>query len=89
MDSLQHTGYQVAVKQCFFSDESLPKNIKVDFSIDKVMATVFWEALGIIHMDYLQRWRTISVMPVIGPVQRRFEEKMNAFGKEENAFPPR
>ena len=29
-------------------------------SVNKVMATVFWDARGVIHIDYLQKGRTIN-----------------------------
>ena len=40
--------------------ESAPKKAKVGLSANKVMATVFWDARGVIHIDYLQKGRTIN-----------------------------
>ena len=39
--------------------ESALKKAKVGFSANKVMATVFWDARGVMHIDYLQKGRTI------------------------------
>ncbi|QQP57394.1 Mariner transposase, partial [Caligus rogercresseyi] len=33
---------------------------KVGLSANKVMATVFWDARGVIHIDYLQKGRTMN-----------------------------
>ena len=40
--------------------ESASKKAKVGLSANKVMATVFWNARGVIHIDYLQKGRTIN-----------------------------
>ena len=48
-------------KQWTFRGESAPKKAKVTISANKVMATVFWDARGIIHIDYLQKGKTINV----------------------------
>ena len=37
-----------------------PKNTKVVSSAGKVMASVFWDAKGIVFIDYLQRGQTIN-----------------------------
>ena len=42
-------------KQWVSPGESSPEKAKMGLSTNKVMATVFWEARGIIHIDYLQR----------------------------------
>ena len=47
-------------KQWVLSAESAPKKAKVDLSANKVMAPVFWDARGIIHIDYLQKGRTMN-----------------------------
>jgi histone-lysine N-methyltransferase SETMAR len=47
-------------KQWVSKGESAPKKAKVGLSANKVMATVFWDARGIIHIDYLQKGRTIN-----------------------------
>ena len=37
-----------------------PKKFKSSRSVKKVMATVFWDAKGIIHVDYLETQKTIT-----------------------------
>ncbi|QQP49556.1 Uncharacterized protein FKW44_010266, partial [Caligus rogercresseyi] len=47
-------------KQWVLKGESAPKKAKVGLSANKVMATVFWDARGVIHIDYLQKGRTMN-----------------------------
>ncbi|XP_011251320.1 histone-lysine N-methyltransferase SETMAR-like [Camponotus floridanus] len=47
-------------KQWISRGESAPKKAKAVLSANKVMATVFWNARGIIHIDYLQKGKTIN-----------------------------
>jgi histone-lysine N-methyltransferase SETMAR len=47
-------------KQWVPSGESAPKKAKTVPSARKVMATVFWDSQGIIHINYLEKGRTIS-----------------------------
>lgn len=47
-------------KQWVSPGEPAPKKAKVSLSANKVMATVFWDARGIIHIDYLQKGKTIN-----------------------------
>ena len=47
-------------KQWVLPGESAPKKTKVGLSANKVMATVFWDVSGVIHIDYLQKGRTIN-----------------------------
>ena len=45
-------------KQWVSPGESVLKKAKVGLSANKVMATIFWDAHGIIHIDYLQKgWK--------------------------------
>ena len=60
MDSPQYTKDQAAVKHWVSPDESAQKKVKVGLSVNKVMATVFWDACVIIHIDYLQNERSIN-----------------------------
>ena len=46
-------------KQRVFEDEPAPKKAKTVKSAGKMMATVFWDARGIICTDYLEKGRTI------------------------------
>lgn len=47
-------------KQWTAPGESKPKKAKVGLSANKVLATVFWDAHGIIHIDYLEKGKTIT-----------------------------
>ena len=47
-------------KQWVKSDESAPKRSKTQQSSEKVMAKVFWDAHGVIFIDYLEKGRTIT-----------------------------
>ena len=47
-------------KQWVLPGELAPKKAKVGLSANKVMATVFWDARGVIHIDGLQKGRTVN-----------------------------
>lgn len=47
-------------KQWILPDERTPKRPKTQQSAGKVMATVFWDARGIIFIDFLEKGRTIT-----------------------------
>ena len=47
-------------KQWILPGESAPKKAEVSLSANKVMPTVFWDARDVIHIDYLQKGRTIN-----------------------------
>ena len=47
-------------KQWTSPGEPVPKKAKTVKSAGKVMATVFWDARGIIHIDYLLSKQTIN-----------------------------
>ncbi len=47
-------------KQWVSKGQSAPKRPKSQQSAGKVMATVFWDARGIIHVDHLEHGRTIT-----------------------------
>ena len=47
-------------KQWVEAGSSAPKKAKVVASAGKVMATVFWDAQGVIHIDYLEKGKTIT-----------------------------
>lgn len=47
-------------KQWVSSGERAPKKAKVGLSANKVMATVFWDVRGVIHIDYLEKGKTIT-----------------------------
>ena len=46
--------------QCKHSTSPAPKKAKVVSSAGKVMASVFWDAKGIVFIDYLQKDKTIN-----------------------------
>lgn len=47
-------------KQWVFQGETAPKKAKTTLSANKVMATVFWNVRGIIHVGYLEKGKTIN-----------------------------
>lgn len=47
-------------KQWVLPGERAPKKAKTVPSAGKVMATVFWDARGVIHVDYLEKGKTIT-----------------------------
>ena len=47
-------------KQWVLPAESAPRKAKVGLSANKVMATVFWDARSVIHIDYVQKGRAIN-----------------------------
>lgn len=47
-------------KQWTARNEPAPKKAKTVPSAGKVMATVFWDSQGIIHIDYLEKGKTIT-----------------------------
>lgn len=47
-------------KQWVARGERGPKKFKQSLSANKVMATVFWDARGVIHIDYLEKGKTIT-----------------------------
>lgn len=55
-------------------DEPAPKRGKTQQSAGKVMASVFWDAHGIIFIDYLEKGRTINSDYYIALLERLKEE---------------
>lgn len=47
-------------KRVLAPSELVPKKAKVGQSAKNIMATVFWDDRGIVHIDYLQTRRTIN-----------------------------
>jgi len=60
MDPLLHIRDEGTVKQWTSPGEPTPKNAKTVKSVGKMMATVFWDARGIIHINYLSSKQTIN-----------------------------
>ena len=48
-------------KQWVKPGERTPKRPKTQQSAGKVMVSVFWDAYGVIFIDYLEKGRTITV----------------------------
>jgi hypothetical protein len=49
-----------ASKQWKHTHSPTPKKAKAIFSVGKIMATVFWDSKGIIHLDFLTGQTTIN-----------------------------
>ncbi|XP_017486515.1 PREDICTED: histone-lysine N-methyltransferase SETMAR-like, partial [Rhagoletis zephyria] len=61
-------------KQWTRRGEPAPKKAKAILSANKVMATVFWDARGVIHIDYLQKGKTINGK-ILGDFDKALKEK--------------
>ncbi|KAM8718685.1 hypothetical protein ACLKA7_001404 [Drosophila subpalustris] len=66
--------------------ESRPKRPKTQQLAGKVMASVFWDAHGIIFIDYLQQRLLYGV---IGAFERRNRKETASYGEEKSVVPPR
>lgn len=65
-------------KQWISKGEPAPKKAKTVKSANKVMATVFWDACGIIHIDYLQKGQTITgqyYASLLGQLKEKIRQK--------------
>lgn len=71
-------------KQWTSPGERAPKKAKTVISAGKVMATVFWDSQGIIHIDYLERGRTIT-----GQYYCELLDRFDASFKEKRTLPYR
>ena len=72
--------------------ESAPKKAKVGLSANKVMATIFWDARGVIYTDYLQKVRTIDgeyYTNLLDRFNENLKKKTTAFGQEKSYFSSR
>ena len=79
-------------RQWVSKGESAPKKAKVGLSAIKVRTMVFWDARGIIHIDYLQKGRTINGEYYANLLDRfndDLKKKPTSFGQEKSSFPPR
>ena len=54
--------------------ESAPKRPKTQQSAGKVMASVYWDAHGVIVIDYLERGRKITGAYYVGLLDRLVDE---------------
>lgn len=74
------------------SHESRPKRPKVQRSAGKVMASVFWDAHGIIYIDYLQKGRTVTgeyYAELLDKLNDEIKKKTTPYGEEKNSVPSR
>lgn len=62
-------------KQWTCPGENAPKKAKTVPSAGKVMATVFWDSQGVIHIDYLAKGRTITGQ-YYSDLLSRFDEEL-------------
>jgi histone-lysine N-methyltransferase SETMAR len=65
-------------KQWIAKGEPCPKKAKTVKSAGKVMATVFWDARGIIFVDYLEKGKTITgdyYASLLDQPENKIEEK--------------
>ncbi|KAL7725070.1 hypothetical protein ACLKA6_010344 [Drosophila palustris] len=72
--------------------ESRPKRPKTQQLAGKVMASVFWDAHGIIFIDYLQKGQTINsdyYMALLERLKRRNRKETASYGEEKSVVPPR
>lgn len=60
MASSKHAGIQSPIKTLGFSKQMPSMAAKEELSANKVMATAFLTACGIIHIDFFQMGRTIN-----------------------------
>jgi hypothetical protein len=51
---------KIASKQCKHTHPPPPKKAKAIFSAGKIMAIMFWDSKGIIHLDFLTGQNTIN-----------------------------
>ena len=77
--------------RCGFHRESAPKKAKTIKSAGKV-ATIFWDARGIIHIDYLSSKQTINsdyYATLLDRFNNILKKKTSPFGEEESALSSR
>ena len=74
------------------SDEPTPKRGKTQSSAGKVMASVFWDAHGIIFIEYLEKGKKHQqrlFQSSIGAFERRNRGKTAPFEEKESAVSSR
>ena len=70
--SLSKNNY--GLKSAVSRSESRPKRPKTQTSAGKVLASMFWDAQGILFLDYLEKGRTINIEYYIALLVRLKEE---------------
>ena len=76
-------------KQWVTGGDPAPKKAKTVKSADKVMATIFWDARGIIQIDYLQKGRTINgeyYASLLDRLSEEIKKKRPHFAKKKVLF---
>ncbi|KAL1460741.1 hypothetical protein WDU94_012693 [Cyamophila willieti] len=76
-------------KQWTSKDEPAPKKAKAVLSAGKVMATVFWDARGVIFVDYLEKGQTINsayYVTLLDTLNEKLKEKRPHLGKKKVLF---
>jgi len=75
-------------KQWISPSEPVPKKTKTVKSAGKVIATVFWDARGIIHIDYLpsKQMTNGNYYAALLNRQQHFKEITSPFGEEESTL---
>ena len=67
--------------------ELAPRKAKIVKSARKVIATVFWDARDIIHIDYHRSKRSMAItIQSYELFQQRFKEKISPLDEEEVFF---
>ncbi|KAL1454589.1 hypothetical protein WDU94_010809 [Cyamophila willieti] len=76
-------------KQWTSKDEPAPKKAKAVLSAGKVMATVFWDARGVIFVDYLEKGQTINsayYVTLLDTLNEKLKEKRPHLAKKKVLF---
>ncbi|GBM23466.1 hypothetical protein AVEN_181581-1 [Araneus ventricosus] len=79
-------------KQWVFKGDPSPKKAKTLKSTNKVMATVFWDARGIIYFDYLAKGQTINgeyYASLLHRLSEQIKKKHPHLEKKKNSLPSR
>ena len=90
---IQHCTHETKISSAEWTatSESRLKRPKTQEWAGKVMASVFWDAYGILFIDYLEKGKTINSdyhMAFLGSIERRNQEKTASHAKRISAVPP-
>ena len=89
MDSPLHARIQTAVKTWTEASCSAPKKTRSVPSSGKVMASVFWDAKGILFIDYLEESKTITgeyYSNLLSRLDKKIRKKRPGLQKEITSF---
>ncbi|MBZ5797319.1 hypothetical protein K8353_45610, partial [Burkholderia contaminans] len=76
-------------KQWASTGERAPKKTKMGLSANKVMATVFWDSRGVIHIDYLEKGKMMAGeynSQLLGRFDTVLKQKRPHLGKKKVLF---